>query len=124
MKLLPIFLVLIILSGCSHEVNTGYRKITPREAQAMMHDDVIILDVRTEEEYAEGHIPHAVLLADYDIKEHAATVIADKNQTILVYCKGGSRSEKAAKELIDMGYTEVFDFGGIVDWEGEIVKIP
>jgi len=123
-KLLPFFLILIILSGCAIPAQAEYRKITPQEAQAMMLDDVIILDVRNQEEYAEGHIPDAVLLPDDEVQEHAAGLLADKNQIILVYCKSGRRSEKAAKELVEMGYTQVFDFGGIVDWEGEIVYIP
>jgi phage shock protein E len=102
-------------------IRAEYIKISPEEAQAMMSDDVIILDVRTQEEYDEGHIANAILLPDYDIQEKAETVITDKRQIILVYCRTGKRSERAAKELIDMGYEKVYDFGGIEDWTGEIV---
>jgi len=102
--------------------NAEYIKLTPQEAQAMMSDDTIILDVRTREEFNKGHIKNAVLLPDYEIKEKAEDVLADKNQTVLVYCRTGRRSEAAVRALIGMGYTQVFDFGGIVDWTGEIVR--
>jgi phage shock protein E len=98
-----------------------YRKLLPNEAQAMMSDEVIILDVRTQEEYDEGHIVNAVLLPDNEIQEKVETMITDKTQTILVYCRTGRRSERASRELIDLGYENVYDFGGIVDWTGEIV---
>ena len=119
-------LLIIILAGCSHspQPKTEYKKITPREAQIMMvtinPDKLIILDVRTQEEFDKGYIKNAVLLPDYEIKEKAESVIADKNQTVLVYCQTGVRSETVSKELIEMGYTNVFDFGGIVDWTREI----
>ena len=122
MRLLSIFLV-IVLTGCGTPLQpkTEYKKISPQEAQTMMSDDVFILDVRTQEEFDEGHINNAVLLPDYEIKEKTESVIADKNQTVLVYCRTGVRSETASKELIEIGYTNVFDFGGLVDWTGEIV---
>lgn len=137
-----IFIWVLILTGCSvsdpseHEpsmtptispisestnIGTEYIKLLPQEAQAMMSEDVIILDVRTEEEYDEGHIPDAILLPNYEIQDKAETVIADKKATILVYCRTGRRSENASKELINMGYEKVYDIGGIVDWTGEIV---
>ena len=122
MRLLSV-LLLIILIGCvgTPQLETEYKKISSQQAEAMMSDDVIILDVRTQEEFDNGHIKNAVLLPDYEIKEKAESVITDKNQTVLVYCRTGVRSEAASKELIEMGYTNVFDFGGIVDWTGEIV---
>jgi len=83
--------------------------------------DVIVLDVRTEEEFYTGHIRNAILLPDFQIKEKAEGIITDKNQTILIYCRSGRRSVTASKDLIAMGYTKVFDFGGILDWTGEIV---
>ena len=100
---------------------TKYRRITSEEARSMMSDDVTILDVRTQEEFDGGHIRNAVLLPYDEIKESAERVIEDNNRTVLVYCRTGRRSEIASRELIDMGFTEVFDFGGIVDWTGEIV---
>jgi len=112
----------LIGCGALPQPKTEYKKISSQQAEEMMSDDVIILDVRTQEEFDNGHINNAVLLPNYEIKEKAESVITDKNQTILVYCRTGVRSEAASKELIEMGYTKVFDFGGIVDWTGEIVK--
>ena len=123
MRLLPVLLVIILIGcGALPQPKTEYKKISSQQAEEMMSDDVIILDVRTQEEFDNGHINNAVLLPNYEIKEKAESVITDKNQTILVYCRTGVRSEAASKELIEMGYTKVFDFGGIVDWTGEIVK--
>lgn len=108
-------------SGSAGE-KAEYMKLTPEEALEMMTDGAVILDVRTQEEFDAGHIINAVLLPDYEIKERAESVITDKGQTILVYCRAGRRSETAAKELIEMGYLKVFDFGGIEDWTAEIVR--
>lgn len=99
-----------------------YKKITPQEALSMMQDHAIILDVRTKAEYEEGHIPNAVLLTDTEIKSKAEELLPDKQSTILVYCRSGRRSAEAAKELVQMGYTNVYDFGGILDWPGDVVK--
>lgn len=112
--------VKIILKEESEKVE--YKKITPTEAMEMMNDDVVILDVRTQAEFDEGHIPNAVLLPDTEITQRAEEVLPDKEQTILVYCRSGRRSALAAKALLDLGYTDVYDFGGILDWTGEIVK--
>lgn len=100
----------------------GYKKITPREAQEKMSGEVIILDVRTREEFDEGHIKNAVLLPDYEITDRAEVVLPDKDKTILVYCRSGARSREASRELIEMGYSKVYDFGGIINWTGEIEK--
>ena len=81
--------------------------------------DYIILDVRTEEEFAEGHIPGAVLIPDYEIGERAQEMLPDKEQLIFVYCRSGNRSKKASAELAEMGYTNVKEFGGIIDWPYE-----
>jgi rhodanese-related sulfurtransferase len=88
----------------------------------MMTDDAIILDVRTQEEFDEGYIANAVLLPYTEISEKAASFLPDKDQTVLIYCRAGRRSEIAARELIDMGYTKVYDFGGIQDWTDGLVK--
>jgi len=102
--------------------NAEYKKISPQDAEVMMSGDVIILDVRTIDEFNIGHIPNAILLPDNEIAERAGDVITDKSQTILVYCRSGGRSERSARLLIDLGYTDVYDFGGIMDWTGEIVR--
>lgn len=98
-----------------------YRKITTPEAQAMIAEGALVLDVRTKEEYDGGHIRDAVLLPVDEIKEKADSVLTDKNQTIIVYCRSGARSKNATEQLIGMGYAEVYDLGGIIDWTGEIV---
>jgi len=101
----------------------AYRKISAQEAKTMMDSrDVIILDVRTQAEYDEGHILNALLLPDTKIKEQASAMLPDQNAKILVYCRSGRRSAQAAQTLIQMGYTNVYDFGGIIDWPYETVK--
>lgn len=105
-------------------VEGDYQKISAEEAKEMMKEDkdYVILDVRTLNEYNEGHIEGAVLLPDYEIQNQAEIVLDNKENVILVYCRSGKRSEAAAKELIEMGYTHVYDLGGIMDWPYEIVK--
>ena len=110
--------------GQSTIMQTGtYKKISPAEAKALIDGgNVIILDVRTQGEFDEGHIKGAVLLPDYEIGAKAAKVLPDKDAKILVYCRTGRRSALAAKELIVMGYTDVLDFGGLqTDWPYETV---
>lgn len=99
-------------------------EISAAEAKRFMdeNDDAVILDVREENEYAEGHIPGAILLPYGEIGERAENVLPDKEALILVYCRSGRRSKIAAKTLVDMGYTNVKEFGGIIDWPYEIVK--
>lgn len=101
-----------------------YTKITPEEAKAIIDSEegFLIVDVRTEEEYKEGHIEGAILLPVDEIKVRAEKELPDLNQKILLYCRSGNRSETAAKILLDMGYTNVLDFGGIIDWPYEVVK--
>lgn len=99
-----------------------YIKITSSEAKTLMDSEtVIVLDVRTQAEYDGGHIKDAVLLDSGDVSAKAATVLPDKNAIILVYCRSGNRSATASKLLIEMGYTKVMDFGGIIDWPYEVV---
>lgn len=102
----------------------GYQRISAAEAMVMMdsYDELIILDVRTEEEFSEGHIPGAILIPDYELAERAETELPNKDQLILVYCRSGRRSKAAAEMLVGMGYTNVKDFGGIIDWEYDIEK--
>jgi phage shock protein E len=94
-----------------------HSKISPDEAIALMDaGDVTILDVRTKEEYAVGHIKNCVLLTNTEIAAKAATVLPDKNAKIIVYCASGMRSAGAAKLLAKMGYTHIYDMGGLVTW--------
>lgn len=118
----PVQITAVKISLLEEPKKNNYIKITPQEAQEMMTRDAIILDVRTQTEFDEGHIPNAVLLPDTEIKQRAKEVLPDKEQTILVYCRSGRRSALAAQELADMGYTNVYDFGGILDWTGDVVK--
>jgi len=107
----------------SEETMALYKKITAKEAYEMMNQgEVIVLDVRTLNEYNQGHIENSVLLPVDEIKLKASTVLPDKGATILVYCRSGNRSFYASKDLLELGYTEVFDFGGIIDWPYEITK--
>ena len=95
--------------------------ITAVEAKKIMdtEKDYIILDVRTQEEFDEKHIPGAVLIPDYEIADKAEDILTDKNQLILVYCRSGRRSKLAAEELVKLGYTNIKEFGGIIDWPYE-----
>lgn len=101
-----------------------YENITAEEAKKIMDSETgyVILDVRTEEEFAEGHIKGAILIPDYEIAARAEDILLDKNQKILVYCRSGRRSKLAAEALLALGYTNVWEFGGIIDWPYEIEK--
>ena len=98
--------------------------ITAQEAKVIMdsQEDYTILDVRTQEEYDQGHIPGAILIPDYEIEEKAEQVLQDKDQLLLVYCRSGRRSKLAAEALVALGYTNIKEFGGIIDWPYEVVK--
>ena len=111
----------------SKEVKNGkkaeYKKITSDEAKKMMETQkVIVVDVRTLEEYTEGHIPNAISVPLETIENEAEAKLKNKDDLILVYCRSGRRSREAALKLIEKGYTNVIDFGGIQDWNAEIVK--
>ncbi len=99
-----------------------YIKISAEEAKLMIdNQEVIIVDVRTEAEFAEGHIEGALLIPETEIAAVAAELLPDKEATILIYCRSGRRSEIASRILLDLGYTEVYDFGGIIDWPYAII---
>ena len=110
--------------GCSDGGSATYEQISGAEAKALMDSEsgYIIIDARTQEEYDEGHIPGAILIPEYEIVDRAEDELPDKNQLILVYCRSGRRSKIAAEELVKLGYTNVKEFGGIIDWEYEVVK--
>ena len=100
-----------------------YKKISAADAKARMDsgDTVVILDVRTQEEYDAGHIAGAILVPNETISDKQPALLPDLNAEILVYCRSGNRSAQAAKKLIAIGYTNVADFGGIIDWPYDIV---
>lgn len=113
-----------MFTGQTNHKEVSYMNITAQQAKEIMdtEEGYIILDVRTEEEYAERHIPNAILIPDYEIETKAEAVLKDKNQLILVYCRSGRRSKLAAESLIKLGYTNIKEFGGIIDWPYEVVK--
>lgn len=127
-----IFFLTCFLTACaskSKETETGYHKITAEEAKEMLEQkDVILIDVRTAEEYIAGHIPNAMLIPNETINsEKPIEQLPDKDAILLIYCRSGNRSKQAADKLVDMGYKNVYDFGGIKDWsyeteEGEVLN--
>lgn len=106
------------------EAMTDYISIDMETAKAKFETegDYIILDVRRADEFANGHIPGAINVANEDITDKEPTELADKSQTIYVYCRSGNRSKQASSKLAAMGYTNIIEFGGIIDWTGEIEK--
>ena len=125
--ILLLFLI-VSLAGCgSREEDTmntvSYQQITAKEAKSMMDEqpDAVILDVREQDEYDAGHIPGAVLLPVGTIDEEtAAAAIPEKDTVALVYCRSGNRSKAASQTLADLGYTQIFEFGGIRDWPYDV----
>lgn len=125
-KLIWILLVLILLTACGQDKENKqeavYVNVTAEQAKEMMdsQEGYIILDTRTQEEYDEGHIPGAILIPYDEITEKAEGLLTDKDQLILVYCRSGRRSKLAAKDLVKLGYTNIKEFGGIIDWKYEV----
>ena len=125
-KLIPILLSALMFTGCAgtsnHQPNT-YRQITMDEAVAIMESEsgYIILDVRRPDEFAAGHIPNAINVPNETIGMAEIPELPDKNQLIMVYCRSGRRSKEAAEKLVKLGYTNIVEFGGILDWKGETV---
>ena len=128
------FLILLLITtlvGCSaseQAVETSnpaqtYHQISQDEAKSMMgqNDGPVIVDVRRQDEYDAGHIPGAILIPNEDIDTKPPAELPDLNQIILIYCRSGNRSKQAAQKLFDMGYTNIYEFGGINTWTGEIV---
>ena len=117
-----LFSLLLRLTGCGGGAGDGsYQQITQEEAKEMMDtQEVIILDVREQDEYDNGHIPGSVLLPVGIIDEEtAAAVIPEKDSTVLVYCRSGNRSKTASSTLAELGYTNICEFGGINTWPYE-----
>ena len=125
-RLLPFVLSLMFLSSCGAPGSSslGYRQISMDEAVKMMKEekDYIILDVRRPDEFAEGHIPGAINLPNENIGSAEIPELPDKAQLILVYCRSGRRSKEASEKLVKLGYTNIVEFGGSQDYEGEIEK--
>lgn len=124
-KLILMMLFGALLTSCSPSENAAsYRQISMDEGLKMMRDekDYIILDVRRPDEYSEGHIPGAINVPNEEIGTAEIAALPDKSQLILVYCRSGRRSKEASEKLVKLGYTNIVEFGGILDWKGEIEK--
>ena len=126
-KLIPILLSALMFTGCAgtsnNQTNT-YRQITMDEAVTMMAQETgyIILDVRRPDEFAAGHIPNAINVANETIGTAEIPELPDKDQLIMVYCRSGRRSKEAAEKLVKLGYTNIVEFGGFLDWTGDVVS--
>lgn len=124
-KLLIIALAVMLLTACGQANENPkeaiYMNITAEEAKKIMDTEsgYIILDVRTQEEYDEAHIPGAIVIPNTEIEARAESELPDKDQMILVYCRSGRRSKLAADILVELGYTNIYEFGGIIDWPYE-----
>lgn len=126
-----IFLILAVLviavvafTGCGKGSagNEAYKKISAEEAKELIDsEDVIVVDVRTQEEYDQGHIPGAIVIPNETIGDEEPAELNNKDARILVYCRSGRRSKEAANKLINLGYSDVSDFGGIIDWPYDTV---
>ena len=132
-KLLGLFIILLSLTtACSRGNGIGstsentFMTISTEEAKDIIdsEENYIILDVRTEEEYKEGHITGAINLPNEEISIETTNNLTDKEQLILVYCRSGNRSKTASKKLVELGYTNIYDFGGINDWKYDIEQKP
>ncbi len=133
-RLMMLLLIcMLVLSGCAvlsagkedgNMTISAYTKIDQETAKEMMlrDDGHVIVDVRRQDEYDAGHIPGAILIPNESIGKERPKQLPDLDQIILVYCRSGNRSKQAAQKLADMGYTNVYEFGGINTWTGEIVK--
>ena len=125
-KWIFLFLAVMMLTACGQNTENNreaaYMNITAEEAKQIMDSETgyIILDVRTQEEYDQGHIPGAIVISHEQIAEKAEEVLTDKDQLILVYCRSGRRSKLAAQILAELGYTNIKEFGGILDWPYEV----
>ena len=117
-------LMAALLAACGASSKPSYRQITADEAAQMMQEetDFVLLDVRTQEEYASGHIPGAICIPNETIGSEEIPELPDKDQLILVYCRSGNRSKQASQKLAEQGYTNVVEFGGINGWTGDLEK--
>ena len=131
-KLILVFtLLLVFTAGCStsgpaadtEKSSPTFHQISQEEAKEMMakDDGHVVIDVRRQDEYDAGHIPGAILIPNESIGSERPEALPDPEQIILIYCRSGNRSKQAAQKLADLGYTNVYEFGGIITWPGEIV---
>ena len=122
-KILPLFLSALALTACSSSCSeASFEQLTMYKALSQMakEENFILLDVRTMEEYNDGHIPGAINIANESIGKEEILQLPDKNQRIYVYCRSGNRSKQAAKKLVKLGYTNIIEIGGIIDYHGDV----
>ena len=125
-KIIFLLLTVMLLAACGQDKENDqgavYVNITAEEAKQIMdtEEGYIVLDVRTQEEYDQGHIPGATQISHEEIADRVEEVLTDKDQLILVYCRSGRRSKIAAEALVELGYTNIKEFGGIIDWPYEV----
>ena len=125
-KLGILLLAVMMLTACGQDTENNqeavYVNITAEEAKRIMDSEegYVILDVRKQEEYDQGHIPGAIVISHEEIADKAEEVLTDKGQLILVYCRSGRRSKIAAEALVELGYINIKEFGGIIDWPYEV----
>ena len=134
LKALLILLTLLMLAGCAASADKNnvttkttdptYKQVSMSEAAEIMksESDYIVLDVRRSDEFAEGHIPGAINIPNENIGNDEIPALPDKDRLILVYCRSGRRSKEASDKLVNLGYTNIVEIGGILDWTGEIEK--
>ena len=132
--LIPALAALLLLTGCAHapapqqaaeeKAEPSWVQIDQETAKRMMEadDGHVIVDVRRQDEYDAGHIPGAVLIPNESIVDERPSELPDLEQVILIYCRSGNRSKQAAQKLADLGYRNIYEFGGITTWTGEIVR--
>ena len=121
-KLIPFIISALALTACGASASEdSYEQLTMYKALSQMskEENYVLLDVRTMEEYTDGHIPGAINIANESIRTDEIAELPDKNQRIYVYCRSGNRSKQAAKKLVKLGYTNIVEIGGIVDYHGE-----
>ena len=124
-RIIFLLLAVMLLAACAQEETKQeavYMNITAQEAKEIMDREsgYVILDVRTREEYDHGHIPGAIVISHEEVAHKAEETLTDKDQLILVYCRSGRRSKIAAEALVELGYTNILEFGGILDWPYEV----
>ena len=124
-RIIFLLLAVMLLAACEQEETKQeavYMNITAQEAKEIMDREsgYVILDVRTREEYDQGHIPGAIVISHEEVADKAEETLTDKDQLILVYCRSGRRSKIAAEALVELGYTNILEFGGILDWPYEV----
>lgn len=123
-RIIPFLMSVLLLTGCGISgQSSSYQQISMKKAMEVMEteENYIILDVRTQEEYAQKHIPGAICVPNETITTNEIPELPQKDQLILVYCRSGNRSKQAAEKLAKLGYTNIMEFGGIIDWPGKTV---